>query len=243
MKYANRYITGSVLLCLAFISCFGQTDTSAIEGCGRLRHLSRYQRYDSIYHHTDTALKHQLIIKLNPGLFFMEQGLMLQYNVDDCTAVLLGGGYNEDNSGNAGFHTFDGAGYTIRLGILRYLGTHRKFYLSCQGFYRYYGNITAVAQDGEGIAQGIDDQVINPLRTNLTNVTAGDGNQVDIYNASANILCFDVVGGYQYRRKHFVFDAFAGLGWRSKTIYLQEVGYYVNAIGSPGPGEMLRRHR
>ncbi len=181
------------------------------------------------------SLTNQLTIKLNPGLLISEQGLSIQYNLTYNFGILLGGGYNEDNSGNAGFHTYDGSGYTIRAGILQYLDPAQKWYFSFQGFYRYYGNLNAVAQDAQGFTQGIDDQVINPLRQNLNNVTAGDGDKVDVYHAKARIICFDAVWGYQLRKRHFVLDVFGGFGSREKNIRLKEVGYYVNAIGNVGP--------
>jgi len=186
----------------------------------------------------DTNLRHQLTIKINPGLLFTEQGLMLQYNFKNNFGIELGYGINEDNSGNNGFHTYDGSGYTIRWGMLQYLDIWKHWYFSLQGFYRYYGNINAVAEDAEGFTQGIDDEVINPLRSNLNNVTAGDGSQVDVYAASASVICFDAVAGYQYRHKHFVLDIFAGAGSRTKNIKLHLDGYYINAIGTTDQTEI-----
>lgn len=186
----------------------------------------------------DTNLRHQLTVKINPGLLFTEQGLLLQYNFKNNFGIELGYGINEDNSGNNGFYTYDGSGYTIRWGLLQYLDAWKHWYFSLQGFYRYYSHITAVAEDAEGFTQGIDDEVINPLRSNLANVTAGDGNQVDVYTASASVVCFDAVAGYQYRHKHFVLDVFAGAGSRTKNIKLHLEGYYVNAIGSTDQTEI-----
>ncbi len=184
----------------------------------------------------DTNLAKQFTIKVNPGLLFSEQGLSIQYNLQNNFGIMLGAGYNEDVSGNQNFHNTGGHGYTIRAGILQYLDNAKKYYFCFEGFYRKYSKITAVAEHSEGFTQGIDDEVINPLRQNLNSVSVGDGNQVDVYTASAHIVCFDAVMGYQYRKKHFVLDLFGGLGSREKTIHLHEKGYYVNPLDySIGP--------
>gem|GEM_PF-2274018 len=180
----------------------------------------------------DTALAQQLTIKINPGLLFNEQGLMLQYNFKNNFGIELGYGYNEDYSGNPGFHTFDGTGSTYRAGLIQYLDAPKKWYFKFSGFYRYYHELHVVAQDAEGFTQGIDDEVVNPLRSNLAVVSAGDGNQVDAYTAKVRVICFDAIMGYQYRHKHFVLDVFGGLGERSKYINLREIGYYTNVIGT-----------
>jgi len=220
------------LLCLVCLSAFGQKDTAKY-GYGNVVDTTTHSFHCLVFN-PDDCLKHQLTIKINPGLLISEQGLSIQYNLTYNFGILLGGGYNEDNSGNTGFHTYDGSGYTIRAGILQYLDPVQKWYFSFQGFYRYYGNLNAVAQDAQGFTQGIDDQVINPLRQNLNNVAAGDGDQVDVYHAHARIICVDAVWGYQLRKRHFVLDMFGGFGSREKEIYLQEVGYYINAIGNVG---------
>ena len=254
---AKKYLPG--LLCLACLSAFGQSKSkrvrdsiayahgidSLVKTLGPPSHqdsarimeafteLSKYRRPE-IAINREMETKNQLTLELNPGLLFMEQGLSLQYNNTYNFGILLGGGYNEDNSGNAAFHTYDGSGYTIRAGILQYLDPAQKWYFSFQGFYRYYGNLNAVAQDAQGFTKGIDDQVINPLRQNLNNVAAGDGDQVDVYHAKAKIICVDAVWGYQLRKRHFVLDMFGGFGSREKEIYLLEVGYYVNAMAISG---------
>jgi hypothetical protein len=183
----------------------------------------------------DTNLANQFSIKINPGLLFNEQGLTIQYNLQNNFGILLGAGYNEDFTGNQNFANTGGHGYTIRAGVLQYLDNAKKYYFCFEGFYRNYGKITAVAEHDEGFTQGIDDEVINPLRDNLNSVSVGDGKQVDVYTAHLYVLCFDAVMGYQYRKNHFVFDAFGGLGSRSKTIHLHETGYYANPLdGSIG---------
>lgn len=221
-----------LVFCITTLASIAQRDTStkfrALMDTSKGHMIAEYARYDSSK--IDTNLRHQLTIKINPGLLFTEQGLLLQYNFNNNFGIELGYGINEDNSGNNGFHTYDGSGYTIRWGLLQYLDGYKHWWFSLQGFYRYYGNITAVAEHSEGFTQGIDDEVINPLRYNLANVTAGDGNQVDVYNADVSVVCFDAVVGYQYRHKHFVFDAFVGAGSRSKNINLHLVGYYVNPV-------------
>lgn len=229
----------SLIILLLFaisFAAFAQRDTSKHfralmdTNKGRMAELSDYLYVVPGVVETDTTLRHQLTIKINPGLLFTEQGLLLQYNFTNKFGIELGYGFNEDNSGNSSFHTYDGSGYTIRWGLLRYLDTYRHWWFALEGFYRYYGNINAVADHSAGFTQGIDDEVINPLRTNLNNINVGDGNQVDVYNASATVVCYDAVVGYQYRHKHFVLDAFAGAGSRSKNINLNLVGYYANAI-------------
>lgn len=167
-----------------------------------------------------------------------EQGLMLQLNVQKNFALLLGGGYNEDNSGNQNFSIVGGHGYTIRGGILQYLGDNHRFYFSWQAFFRNWQCINAVAEDDEGFTQGIDDQVINPFRQNLNSVAIGDGIQVDLYNAHAYIISNDFVWGYQVGKRHFILDLFWGAGWRSKVIYLTKTGYYNNPVGGTSVGPL-----
>ncbi|HSY75486.1 MAG TPA: hypothetical protein VK890_01440, partial [Bacteroidia bacterium] len=218
------------LLCLACFSAFGQKDTArhieftvhaslsdTIDACHLWKQPSTRTLDTNLLPYSG-VIRNRLTIKINPGLLISEQGLSIQYNLTYNFGILLGGGYNEDNSGNAGFHTYDGSGYTIRAGILQYLDPAQKWYFSFQGFYRYYGNLNIVAQDAQGFTQGIDDQVINPLRQNLNNVAAGDGDQVDVYHAHARIICVDAVWGYQLRKKHFVLDMFGGFGSREKEI-------------------------
>ncbi|HXP52770.1 MAG TPA: hypothetical protein VN922_22675 [Bacteroidia bacterium] len=249
MSY-KQYIFAAALLCIVSVSVYAQTDlakqkriidsltalykadSAKTKKESSLSNMSRYQVYDSVYHHTDTALAYQLIIKINPGLLFTEQGLSLQYNLLNNFGIELGFGYNEDNSGNPGFHTYDGNGYTYRAGVIQYLDAPKRWYFQFSGFYRYYHKLSVVSEDAEGFTQGIDDEVINPLRANLANVSAGDGNQVDAYTAKVRVFCIDAIMGYQYRHKHFVLDVFGGLGERSKYFSLREIGYYPNAIGT-----------
>jgi hypothetical protein len=189
-----------------------------------------------LFAQSDSVLKGQLTIKINPIMLFYEQGLTLQYNTEEDFGIILGAGYNEDRSGNLNFGGVGGNGYTIRAGLLRYLDEKKKFYFLYEGFIRYWGSITAVAEDDQGFTQGIDDEVINPFRNNLNSVSVGDGNQVDVYNAKVEVICNDVIWGWQVRKKHFVLDVYGGIGWRSKTIDLTETGYYTNPLdGSIGP--------
>jgi hypothetical protein len=180
-----------------------------------------------------TSHRHELIVKINPGLAYTEEGLELQYNFTNYWGIMTGGGYNIDfinneahNIKSSSILSTGGNGFTGRLAIIKYFGKKRNKFISVQAFYRVW-KINATGYDvGTGPFSFSDvwDEVVNPVYSLSQYID--EGQPLSLYSASVKVFCADIIKGVQYRKRHFDFEFYYGFGVRYKTMNMEEMGWY-----------------
>lgn len=188
---------------------------------------------NSVVSQKDSVFLGNIIVKINPALILggaiagIEYGGTIQiplikkktasgfyYKVD----AFIGGGENKYYA-VASPQGHSPSGYTIRGGLYYFLTKERKKYLSLQYFFRQWSFVNSIDYPIGTNA------ILNPI--SVINSEGGDPD--DIYNATVDINCIDVIYGNQIfplRSKRFILDWYIGLGMRIKNIQQSITGFY-----------------
>jgi hypothetical protein len=168
--------------------------------------------------------KPDITVMINPTLMACGQlEGAVGYQPSSKIAFMLGGGYNYDIYTPTNYGC-SGRGYTINAAVMIPTGPLCKNYISLNASFREW-KLIEVSASSEPTIEDFDDFIINPITFFSSPIS--DGQNIFKYKADAFVWCYDVQDVFDIvRTKNFIWQGYAGLGIRDKTIDLTYIGYY-----------------